>query len=56
MTDPLLPRVSVTELRRHFGAIIDEVEQGQTFVITRYGREIALLVPAEKYRRASARE
>lgn len=55
MIDPSLPRVSITELRRHFGRITDEVMQGQTFVITRYGREVALLIPAEKYRRMSTR-
>lgn len=56
MIDPSLPRVSMTELRRHFGRIIDEVEQGQIFVITRRGREVALIVPAEEYRRTSGRE
>lgn len=55
MIDPSLPRVSVTELRRQFHRILDEVKQGQTFVITRRGREIAVLVPAEEYRRVSAR-
>jgi prevent-host-death family protein len=49
MIDPSLPRVSMTELRRHFGRIIGEVERGQTFVITRRGREVAVLVPAEHY-------
>lgn len=55
MVDPSLPRVSITELRRHFGRILDEVTQGQTIVITRRGREVAVLVPAEEYRRMSAR-
>jgi prevent-host-death family protein len=49
MIDPSLPRVGMTELRRHFGRIIGEVAQGQTFVITRRGREVAVLVPAEHY-------
>jgi prevent-host-death family protein len=52
MIDPSLPRVGMTELRRHFGRIIGEVEQGQTFVITRRGREVAVLVPAAWERRA----
>ena len=38
--------VTLTELRRHFGRIFREVEQGQRFVITRRGRPIADLVPA----------
>lgn len=45
MIDPSLPRVSMTELRRHFGRIVGEVEQGRTFVITRRGRPVAVLVP-----------
>jgi prevent-host-death family protein len=51
MIDPSLPRVGMTELRRHFGRTIGEVEQGQTFVITRRGRPVAVLVPAEHYSR-----
>jgi prevent-host-death family protein len=54
MIDPSLPRIGLTELRRHFGRIIGEVAQGQTFVITRRGREVAVLLPAEKYRRISS--
>lgn len=53
MIDPSLPRIGMTELRRQFGRILDEVERGQTFVITRRGREIAMLLPAEEYRRIS---
>lgn len=38
--------VSITMLRRHFSRIIDEVVQDRTtFVITRYGRPIAALIP-----------
>jgi prevent-host-death family protein len=55
MIDPSLPRVSMTELRRHFGRIIGEAAQGQTFVITRRGREVAVLLPAEEYSGISAR-
>ena len=49
MIDPSLRRVSMTQLRRQFGGILDEVEQGQTVVVTRSGREVAVLVPAEVY-------
>ncbi len=51
MIDPSLPRIGVTELRRQFGRILGEVTQGQTYVITRRGREIAVLIPVEEYRR-----
>ncbi|PQP48641.1 type II toxin-antitoxin system prevent-host-death family antitoxin [Mycolicibacterium austroafricanum] len=49
LIDPLLPRISITELRRHFSRFISEAEQGRTFVITRQGREVALLVPAGRF-------
>ncbi|WP_353507029.1 type II toxin-antitoxin system Phd/YefM family antitoxin [Mycobacterium antarcticum] len=51
MIDPSLPRVSMTDLRRQFGRILDEVERGHTYVITRRGREVALLIPAAEYSR-----
>lgn len=49
MIDPSLPRVTLTQLGREFDRIINEVEQGQTFVITRRGREVALFLPPEDY-------
>lgn len=45
--DPSLPRVSVTELRRHFARVLRDVEQGRIVVITRRGRDVALLLPSE---------
>lgn len=54
MIDASLPRVGLTELRRQFGRIIGEVAQGQTFVITRRGREVAVLLPVEDYRRINS--
>ncbi|WP_130374852.1 type II toxin-antitoxin system Phd/YefM family antitoxin [Mycobacterium sp. BK558] len=53
MIDPALPRIGMTELRRQFGRILGQVAQGQTFVITRRGREIAVLLPVEEYRRVN---
>ncbi len=35
--------------------LLDEVEQGETFVISRHGKAIARLVPEEEVRRADAR-
>jgi prevent-host-death family protein len=55
MIDPTLPRVAITELRRDFGRIIGEVAGGQTFVITRRGREVAVLLPTETYLRLTSR-
>jgi len=50
MIDPSLPRVALTHLRRDFDRIIGEVERGQAFVITRRGRDVAVLLPTEDYR------
>ncbi len=49
MIDPSLPRISITELRRHFSQFISEAEQGRTFVITRRGRDVAVLVSARRF-------
>ncbi|MFS0901249.1 MULTISPECIES: type II toxin-antitoxin system Phd/YefM family antitoxin [Mycolicibacterium] len=54
MIDPSLPRIGVTELRRQFSRILGEVAQGRAFVVTRHGREIAVLLPVEAYRRINS--
>ncbi|MDQ3029727.1 MAG: type II toxin-antitoxin system Phd/YefM family antitoxin [Actinomycetota bacterium] len=38
--------VTATEASRSFAALLDEVERGQTVVITRGGRRIAAIGPA----------
>ncbi|TRW80994.1 type II toxin-antitoxin system Phd/YefM family antitoxin [Mycolicibacterium sp. 018/SC-01/001] len=50
MIDPSLPRVALTQLRHDFDRIIGDVERGQTFVITRRGRDVAVLLPPEDHR------
>jgi len=37
--------ISITELHRHLGHYLDIVQQGGSFVITRYGKPVALLQP-----------
>lgn len=37
------------QLRRHFSRFISEAEQGRTFVITRRGRDVAVLTPARRF-------
>jgi prevent-host-death family protein len=54
MIDPSLPRIGMTELRRQFGRILGEAAQGQTFVITRRGRDVAVLLSIEEYRRINS--
>lgn len=56
MIDPSLPRISITELRRHFSRFISEAEQGRTFVITRRGRDVAVLVAAESFAHEDLRQ
>lgn len=38
--------VTATEASRSFAALLDEAERGQTVVVTRGGRRIALIGPA----------
>lgn len=38
--------VTATEASRSFAALLDEVERGQTVVVTRGGRRIASIAPA----------
>jgi prevent-host-death family protein len=52
--DPSLPEVSVTELRRRFGQILAEVQNGRSFVITRRKCPIAVLTPVGGRMHASA--
>lgn len=34
------------EAKTHLSRLLDEVEQGESFAITKHGRPVALLVPA----------
>lgn len=40
--------VTATEVRRSFAAVLDEVERGETVVVTRAGRRIATIGPAAR--------
>ncbi|UNX54816.1 type II toxin-antitoxin system Phd/YefM family antitoxin [Georgenia sp. TF02-10] len=39
--------VSSTEARTHFSRLLDDVARGHSFTITRHGRRVARLVPAD---------
>ena len=42
-----MPRtVGVRELRQHLSRYLDEVKQGESFVVTERGREVARLTPS----------
>lgn len=40
--------MSASEASRNFSAVLDEAERGETIVVTRSGRRVALIVPAPR--------
>lgn len=42
--------IQASEAKTHFSRLLDEVERGETVAITRHGRVIARLEPAERER------
>lgn len=44
--------IQASEAKTHLPQLLDEVERGETVVITRHGRPIARLVPEKERRRA----
>ena len=47
--------VQATEAKSHLAQLLSAVERGETIAITRHGKPIAHLVPAEKQDRATRR-
>lgn len=43
----VMNQITVREARQHLSGLINAAERGETIVITRRGREVARLVPAE---------
>jgi prevent-host-death family protein len=41
-----MKRLGAYEARTHFSRLLDEVEGGESFAITKHGRPVAVLVPA----------
>ena len=50
-----MKEVQASAAKARFAELLDEVERGETVVITRHGKPIARLVPDEEARRADAR-
>jgi prevent-host-death family protein len=48
--------VQASEAKTHLPQLLDDVERGETIVITRHGRAVARLVPDEDRRRAERAE
>lgn len=47
--------VQASDAKSHLAQLLDEVERGETIVITRHGRAIARLVPEAERRQAQIR-
>jgi prevent-host-death family protein len=50
-----MKQVQASQAKTHLLELLDEVEKGETVVITRHGKPIARLVPDEEQRRADIR-
>jgi prevent-host-death family protein len=47
--------IQASEAKTHLPQLLDDVEAGETIVITRHGKPIARLVPDQEHRNAKAR-
>jgi prevent-host-death family protein len=45
-----MKQVQASEAKTHLPSLLDEVERGETLVITRHGRAIARLIPEPRQR------
>ena len=50
-----MKQIQASEAKAKLAELLDEVENGETVVITRHGKAIARLVPDEEAHRADAR-
>lgn len=48
--------MSASEVSRNFSTVLDSAEQGETIVVTRSGRRVALIAPAPRANGAALRE
>lgn len=44
--------IQASEAKTHLPRLLDEVERGETLIITRHGRRIARLIPEPDHRQA----
>jgi prevent-host-death family protein len=47
-----MKHVQASAAKAHFAELLDEVERGETVVITRHGKEIATLMPRNDHRQS----
>jgi prevent-host-death family protein len=48
--------MSASDASRNFSSVLDQAEQGETIVVTRGGRKVALVVPAPRANGAALRK
>ncbi|MFQ5738283.1 MAG: type II toxin-antitoxin system Phd/YefM family antitoxin [Acidobacteriota bacterium] len=48
-----MPEVGAYEAKTHLGQLLEQVEKGERFVITRHGRPVAQLIPVSGRSRES---
>lgn len=48
-------QVTATEAKIHFLRLLDEIEGGETIVVTRHGRPIARVMPEQEAKRSQAK-
>ena len=48
--------IQASEAKTHLPQLLNDVQRGETIVITRHGRPVARLVPEEEVRRAERAE
>ncbi len=56
-----MERITTSDMNRRMSEVLGRVEAGQTFMLTRYGKDVAVLSPVLEYRtpasvRRSARD
>jgi len=51
-----MTEIGVMEAKTHFSDLLKRVESGESFVITKYGKPVAMLSSAEEDKKAKTRE
>jgi prevent-host-death family protein len=49
-------QIQASEAKTHLPSLLDDVERGETLIITRHGRPIARIVPEETARKKQIRQ
>jgi prevent-host-death family protein len=51
----VMKTIQASEAKTKFLSLLDDVERGESIMITRHGRPVARLVPDEEFRKEKAR-